>query len=97
MKKLLSFLPSGGLRYVVISAVLLTLVVLIVGGVRACKQIDADQDNQLVNAGVTQERAASQGKVLNDVQAARNAVDNPTPAAEQRVCEKYDRNCTPSN
>ena len=75
----------------------LALVAVIVMGVRGCKQIEADQDNQLVNAGVTQERSANQGKVISDVQNAQDATRAPTPAERQRVCDKYDRNCAPSN
>lgn len=75
----------------------LALFALIVGGVKACKQIDADSDNQLVNAGVDKERAQTQGKVLDHVQKADDAVNNPDATLEQRVCEKYDRNCAPSN
>lgn len=94
-------LPTFGLTgiwvYLAYGLAALALVAVIVGGVKGCKQIDADQDNQLVNAGVTQERSATQGKVLSDVQNAQDAVSNPTANDVQRVCEKYDRNCAPSN
>lgn len=75
----------------------LALVALIVGGVKACKQIEADQNNQLVNAGVDKERSANQGKVLTDVQNAQDATRAPTPDERNRVCAKYDRNCAPSD
>lgn len=93
----LPFGLTGIWGYAAIGIAALLLIALIVGGIKGCKQIGADQDNQLINAGVATERAQTQGKVLNNVEAARNAVNAPTPADQQRVCEKYDRNCTPSD
>jgi hypothetical protein len=77
--------------------IFLGLVAAIVAGVKGCKQIEADQDNQLVNAGADKERSATQGGVLNHVEAAHNATANPSDADRNSLCEEYDRNCSKSN
>lgn len=90
----LPFGLTGIWGYLVLGLLALGLIAAIVGGAKSCKQTDADQDNQLVNAGVSQERAQSQGKALDNVKKADDAVRAPTADDEQRVCEKYDRNCS---
>jgi hypothetical protein len=80
-------------KYIGYGLLALALVAAIVLGVKGCKQIDQQQDNQLVNAGVTQERAASQGEALNHVEQARDAVERPSDVERNRVCSRYDRNC----
>lgn len=89
----LPFGLTGVWGYVVVGLVALGLVAAIVLGVKSCKQIDQQNNNTLVNAGVTQERSQSQSEVINDVQTAHNAVTNPTSNDFNVVCEKYDRNC----
>lgn len=84
------------LKYIAYALAALALVAAIVLGVSKCKQTEADQDNQLVNAGVTQERSESQGEVINHVQNAQDAVTNPSSDDLNIVCSKYDRNC-PTN
>lgn len=71
----------------------LALVAAITVGVRGCKQTESDADNVLIDLGVTKERAAEQGKVIEDVKQAQDAVANPTSDERNVVCEKYDRNC----
>jgi len=92
----LPFGLTGIWGYVVVGLVALGLVAAIVLGVKSCKQIDQENNNTLVNAGVTQERSQSQSEVINHVEAAHNAVANPTGNDLNVVCEKYDRNCTNS-
>ena len=50
-------------------------------------------DETLTNQGVLIERGAANEEVINSVQKANDARYRPDAAAEQRVCEKYDRNC----
>jgi hypothetical protein len=86
-------LNVGLAKYIGYGLLALALVAAIVLGVKQCKQIGADQDNQLVNAGVTEERAQSQGEVINAVQNANDAVSRPSEQQLNVVCNKYDRNC----
>lgn len=88
-------LPSitGIWRYIGAGLVALALIAAIVGGVRSCKKIDQQQENALVESGVTKERSQAQSEVINHVEDARDAVDNPTVNELNVVCEKYDRNC----
>jgi hypothetical protein len=85
-------LIAGGIALLL----LLGLVYAIATQVRGIASDERDENNQIFNQGTTSERADNQGKVLNDVQDARDAVDNPTPADEQRVCDRFDRNCSPT-
>ena len=82
----------------ILAAIGLLVALAIVAGVFSCvDKRSRERDEVHTNLGVTKERAASQGEVLNRVQNAQDAVANPSAADSQRVCEKYDRNCTPSN
>lgn len=78
-------------------AVALALLLAIVLSVRGCANDERAEDKEFVNMGATKERAQIQGKVLDNVGKANDARGRPTPADEQRVCEKYDRNCPPRN
>lgn len=90
----MKFLGLTGIwGYVAAGLAALALIAAVVVGVKKCKQIDADQDNQLVNAGVDKERSQTQGRTLENVKNAQEAVAAPTDAERQRVCDKYDRNC----
>jgi hypothetical protein len=90
-------MPTGIFRYIAIGLVALALVAAIVLGVKGCKQIDANSNNQLVNAGSSEQKAADQGEVLNHVSQAQNAVANPSDAERNVVCSRWDRNCAPGN
>jgi hypothetical protein len=89
----LPFGLTGIWGYLAIGLAALAFIAVIVGGVKACKQIDQENDNTLVNAGITQERSQGQAEVINHVQEAHNAVNNPTSNDLNVVCSKYDRNC----
>lgn len=80
-------------KYIGYALLALALVAAIVLGVKQCRQIGADQDNQLVNAGTYKERSETQSEVLNRVENAQDARDNPSANDLQRLCDKYDRNC----
>lgn len=84
---------TGIWRFLVPGLLALALIAAIVVGIKGCKEIDQEQDNQLVNSGEVLERSKGQAEVINHVQEARNAVDNPTSNELNVVCEKYDRNC----
>lgn len=88
---------SGWQKWLIIGLLIFVFAAVIAVSLKSCKQIDADQDNQLVNAGISQERAGTQGEVLNHVEKARDAIDNPSDAERNIVCSKYDRNCTKSD
>ena len=85
---------TGVWAYVVVGVFALALVATIVLGVKSCKQIDQQNHNAVVNTGVVQEREATHAEVINHVEAAHNAVTNPTSNDLNVVCEKYDRNCS---
>jgi hypothetical protein len=80
-------------KYIGIVLAVLALTAAIVFGVRSCKKDQFAQENQSINLGAQSERAATQGEALNHVEAARNAVERPSDADRNSVCEKYDRNC----
>jgi len=84
---------TGIWGWVVVGLAALALVAAITVGVRGCKQIEQDADNILIESGVTKERSESQGKVIEDVKQAQDAVNNPTSDELNVVCDKYDRNC----
>jgi hypothetical protein len=83
----------GWKRYAAMAFAFLALIAIIVVGVQKCKQIDRDIYNDTVNVGVVKEREETKTEVLNRVEQGRDAVDNPTSAELNRVCDKYDRNC----
>lgn len=82
-------------KYIGIGLAAIALIAVIVTGVKQCKQIEQQNDNTLVNAGVTQERSASQSETINAVQNAQNVVRAPSSEQLNVVCSKYDRNCSP--
>lgn len=84
---------TGIWRFIVPVLAALAFIALIAGSIKSCKQIDADQDNQLVNSGELKEREAGHSEVLNHVKESRDAVNNPTVNDSRNVCTKYDRNC----
>lgn len=84
---------TGPTRYIVFGLAALLLVAAIIGGIVKLRQLDAAEDNQLIESGVTKERSESQSEVLNSVQNANDARDNPSPELDNRVCEEFDRNC----
>lgn len=84
---------TGWMKYAAIGLAVLALVAAIVLGVKGCKQGEYDATNQSINSGVAIERSAGQSEVINHVEAARNAVTNPTGNDLNVVCAKYDRNC----
>jgi hypothetical protein len=84
-------------KYIGMAIAALALIAAIVVGVRGCKQDERNETNQSISIGKSLEREAGQAEVINHVQEARNAVDNPTAADLNSVCEKYDRNCTPNS
>jgi hypothetical protein len=84
---------TGIWRFIVPGVLALALVAAIVFGVRGCKEDEREENNQLINTGELIERGEANRKVIDDVQEARNAVDNPTSDDLNVVCEKYDRNC----
>lgn len=84
---------TGPWRYVLYGLVALALVAAIVAGVRSCKQIEQENDKALVNSGEVRERSRGQAEVINHVEQAKDARDNPTNADLERVCDKWDRNC----
>lgn len=83
-------------KYVVTGILILALIAATVFGVRGCSKDEREENNQLIEVGKTIEREAGQTKVIKDVEEAINAVDNPTSAELNVVCEKYDRNCSNS-
>lgn len=79
-------------------AVALALGFFLITQVVGCVKDSEDEENaNYVEQGVTQERSHAQGEVLNSVQNANDARDRPDPALEQRVCDRYDRNCPKDN
>jgi hypothetical protein len=84
---------TGIWRYLVPGIAVLLLIALIVFGVRGCQNDERAENNALVNTGQIIEREAGQSEVINHVENARDATDNPTGAELNVVCEKYDRNC----
>lgn len=90
MKSLFSFIKGDPLFLGVIAVVIIAVFML---SIRSCeKQEDHDNAN-LVNQGAIVERDASKSEVINHVEQAKDAVDNPTSDDLNRVCTKYDRNC----
>jgi hypothetical protein len=85
---------TGIWRYLIPGLLALGLIAAIVIGVQRCKEINQENNNTLVNAGVTQERSEAQGETINAVQNANDAVRNPTSNQLNVVCSKYDRNCS---
>lgn len=88
---------TGIWRFIVPGVMALALLAAIILGVNQCKQLNADADNRLINAGELGERANTQGEVLNHVQEANDARTNASAAERNVVCSKYDRNCPTSN
>lgn len=84
---------TGIWRYLVPGILVLVLIAAIVFGVRSCQQDEREEDKQLINTGEIIEREAGQREVINHVEEARDAVDNPTSDELNVMCEKYDRNC----
>lgn len=84
---------TGIWRYVVPGVLVLALIAAIVFGVRGCAQDEREENNQILNTGELIERGKSNSEVINNVEKARDAVDNPTGSELNVVCEKYDRNC----
>jgi hypothetical protein len=80
-------------RYIGYALLAAALVAAIVIGVKQCKQIDQENKNVLVNAGIDKERSQGQGEVLNHVEKANDAARAPTNEQLDSVCNKYDRNC----
>lgn len=75
-------------------AIFIAALFFLITSVVGCVKDSEDEENaNYVNQGATQERAATQSEVLNSVQNANEARDRPTSALEQRVCDRYDRNC----
>ena len=75
----------------------LVLIVAILGYFQLRGDEQERHENQLVNSGVIQERGAALEGAINRAEAAEDARDNPSSNELRVVCEKYDRNCTPSN
>jgi hypothetical protein len=84
---------TGIWRYVVPGVIALALIAAIVLGVKSCKEIDQENNNQLVNYGEVLSTSQSQGETINAVQNANDARTNPTSNELNVVCERYDRNC----
>lgn len=84
---------TGIWRFVVPGIMVLLLVAAIVFGVKSCQEDERAENNQIMNSGELIERGKTNSEVLNHVEEARNAVDNPTSNDLNVVCEKYDRNC----
>jgi hypothetical protein len=84
---------TGIWSYVATGLGLLLLVAVIVFGVRGCQQDERNENNQMINTGVTQEREASKTEVINRVEKAKDATANPTTDDLNVVCSRYDRNC----
>lgn len=83
-------------KYIGMGLAVLALIAAIVFGVRGCAQDEREENNQMIEAGKTAEREKGQAKVIEDVEKAINAVDNPTSNELNIVCNKYDRNCKDS-
>lgn len=83
-------------KYILVGIAVLGLIALIVGGVKGCKEIEQEQVNQQINSGELIERGKASGEVINAIENANDARDNPTSNELNVVCEKYDRNCTPN-
>lgn len=80
-------------KYLLYGLAALTLLALIVVGVRGCQQDERNENNQLVNSGVIVERQKGNEEVINHVEEATAARDRPTSDERNVVCSKYDRNC----
>lgn len=84
---------TGPWRFIVPGVLVLALIAAIIFGVRGCKEDEREENNQFINTGEIIEREAGHREVINNVEKARDAVDNPTGNELNVVCEKYDRNC----
>jgi hypothetical protein len=88
-------LPTGGkvLTGGIALVLILAAIYGIVASIRGAANDERAENNQFINQGVTQEREAAKTEVLNHVEEATDARNNPTDADRRVVCEKYDRNC----
>lgn len=80
-------------KYIGMGLAVLALIATIVFGVRGCAQDERKENKEILEVGKTVEREKGQAKVIEDVEKAINAVDNPTSDELNVVCGKYDRNC----
>lgn len=72
---------------------LIVLLAIIAGGYKLIESRMEAHDEVLVNSGVQIERGRANEEVINSVQNANNARDNPSPELDNRVCDEFDRNC----
>jgi hypothetical protein len=68
----------------------LLVILAIVAFVVRSQQNEREENSNFVNSGVTQERAQTQGRTIENVEKSQKPV---TADERQRVCSKYDRNC----
>lgn len=87
---MLTWLKANPLYAGIILAVLLAI---IFGTFKLIESRMDKADEVLVNSGVLIERGAANSEVINSVQNANDARDNPSPELDNRVCEEFDRNC----
>lgn len=87
---MLTWLKANPLYAGIILAVLLAI---IFGTFKLIESRMDKADEVLVNSGVLIERGAANEEVINSVQNANDARDNPSPELDNRVCEEFDRNC----
>lgn len=87
---MLTWLKANPLYAGIILAVLLAI---IFGTFKLIESRMDKADEVLVNSGVLIERGAANEEVINSVQNANDARDNPSPELDNRVCSEFDRNC----
>lgn len=87
---MLTWLKANPLYAGIILAVLLAIVF---GGYKLIEGRMESHDEVLVNSGQLIERGRANEEVLNSVQNAQDARDNPSPELDNRVCSEFDRNC----
>jgi len=87
---MLTWLKANPLYAGIILAVLLAI---IFGGYKLIESRLEKGDEVLVNLGATTERGRANEEVINSVQNANAARDNPSPELDNRVCSEFDRNC----
>jgi len=87
---MLTWLKANPLYAGIILAVLLAI---IFGTFKLVESRMDKADDTLVNLGATTERGRANEEVINSVQNANDARDNPSPELDNRVCEEFDRNC----
>jgi hypothetical protein len=85
-----SFLKSNPIFAGIIGLVLIAGIIALIG---SCERQEDNDNANLVNQGAVIERDAAKTEVIESVQNAKDAVDNPTSNDLNIVCSKYDRNC----